>query len=130
MVVERLRHFEAAQRDERGWILNVLETEIKHVSVIFSKKGAVRGNHFHKVDTQYLYVVSGGFESRSTDVITGQTRVITAVPGDLVKTPPKVAHTETFIEDTVLVAMYTTPREAIDFSDTFKYPEEASKALE
>ena len=130
MVVERLRHITPALSDDRGWITNVLELDIRHVSVIFSKKGSVRGNHFHKLDTQYLYCVSGGFQSRSTDVITRETGSFLVGPGDLVKTPPKVAHTETFFEDTILVAMYTTPREAIDFSDTFKFPEEAFKALE
>jgi dTDP-4-dehydrorhamnose 3,5-epimerase-like enzyme len=49
-------------KDGRGEIVDIFVRSPKdHCSIITSKKGAVRGNHFHKKSTQYTFVVSGKF---------------------------------------------------------------------
>ena len=46
-----------------GNVTNTLEISSKEridfVTIISNKKGAVRGNHYHKETVQYLYVLEG-----------------------------------------------------------------------
>ena len=46
--------------DNRGIITDIIVKErIDYVTIITNKKGAVRGNHYHKETIQYLYVLEG-----------------------------------------------------------------------
>jgi len=46
--------------DKRGQIIDILENqEINSTTIITFKKGAVRGNHFHKKTIQWNYVLDG-----------------------------------------------------------------------
>lgn len=93
--------------DERGAIQNLLNTPIQCASIITSKKGSVRSNHFHKTDWHYLYVMSGSMEyyERPVDMdhdITQKPLIVNA--GQMVFTPPNAIHKTIFIEDTVLLS--------------------------
>ena len=51
---------EVNHRDERGAIMDLIESaNINAVTFISFKKGAVRGNHYHKQTTQWNYVLKG-----------------------------------------------------------------------
>jgi quercetin dioxygenase-like cupin family protein len=93
--------------DERGAIQNLLNTPMQCASIITSKKGSVRSNHWHKTDWHYLYVMSGSMEyyERPVDMdydITQKPLIVSA--GQMVFTPPNVIHKTIFIEDTVLLS--------------------------
>ena len=46
--------------DDRGVIMDILVKEpVEYVTMISSAKGAVRGNHYHKETTQWLYLLEG-----------------------------------------------------------------------
>ena len=46
--------------DKRGEIIDVLQREpIEYATIIHSRKGAVRANHYHKETWQWLYVLAG-----------------------------------------------------------------------
>lgn len=45
--------------DERGVIQDLLDGPIDSVTRIFTRQGAIRGNHIHEHTTQWVYVVSG-----------------------------------------------------------------------
>tara|TARA_B100000579_G_scaffold409756_1_gene399064 strand:- start:347 stop:724 length:378 start_codon:yes stop_codon:yes gene_type:complete len=46
--------------DDRGVITDIIIKErIDYVTIITNKKGAIRGNHYHKETIQYLYVLQG-----------------------------------------------------------------------
>lgn len=123
MSLERIVRLTPALKDDRGFITNVLESDIKHVSVIFSMKGAVRGNHYHKQDFQHIFLVSGKYrsESKQVDIPDGRLESLIVEPGDLVITPPMVAHRMTFLEDSIQIALYTVARDRIGYSDTYPY---------
>ena len=99
--------------DERGSITKILDdgqTSIKSVLMIVSKAGSVRANHYHKEDGHHVYMVSGKMEYIEAPLVEGQpdhsreTRAeLTA--GDLVFSPPMVAHAMRFIEDTTWVVL-------------------------
>ena len=122
--METLRHIAAAVTDSRGLIMNVFEGPVEHVALITSKKGSVRGNHYHKEDRQYIYLMSGAFESHSIDVRDPATRqVLNVHPGDLVHTPPFIAHAQKFTEDSAFLALSTRQRESGKYEDdTVAFP--------
>lgn len=121
--MESLKHIEPAVRDARGLIANVFEGKVEHVALITSEKGSVRGNHYHKEDHQFIYLVSGAFESHSVDVRNPAKRQVLKVrPGDLVDTPPLVAHAQKFTEDSVFLALSTRQRGSGKYeNDTIAY---------
>ena len=51
-----------AHADERGAIQSIVNFPMKNVSLIHSKKGAVRSNHYHGTDWHYMYVLRGSFD--------------------------------------------------------------------
>ena len=121
--MEILTHIPAAVSDARGLITNIFEGRVEHVALITSKKGSVRGNHYHKQDHQYIYLVSGAFESHSVDVQNpGKKQVLKVKAGDIVNTPPMTAHAQKFTEDSVFLALSTRQREQGRYeTDTIAY---------
>ncbi len=110
--METLKHIDPAVVDARGGISNVFEGKIEHIALITSKKGSVRANHYHKEDHQYIYLVSGAYESHSCDVANPQKKQVLKVKsGDIVYTPPLTAHAQKFTEDSVFLALSTRQRE-------------------
>ncbi len=121
--METKKAIQPACRDKRGDIYNVFEGRIEHVALITSKKGTVRANHYHKEDHQYIYLISGAYESHSCDVKNPEKKQILKVgPGDIVYTPPFTAHAQKFTEDSVFLALSTRQREEGKYeSDTIAY---------
>ena len=113
--IESGTHPEVAFCDARGDIINVLDRPVSHVALITSKAGSIRGNHYHPKDEQYMYVLSGSFESLSRDLNINPTPSATINvfgAGDLVYTPPMVAHANRYLEDTTCVVMTIDSRES------------------
>jgi quercetin dioxygenase-like cupin family protein len=121
--METIKHIDPAHIDERGEITNVFEGGLGHVALVTSKKGSVRANHYHKKDYQYMYLISGAYETHSVDTRdTAKRQVLKVKPGDIVGTPPFIAHAQKFTEDSVFLALTTREREEGKYeSDTIAY---------
>jgi uncharacterized RmlC-like cupin family protein len=78
--------------DERGTI-SVLDTEklIRRLVVVHSTKGSCRGNHWHKKQGHFVYLLDGELGFRF--IWGGATHEETLLPGDLAWVPPRVPHT-------------------------------------
>lgn len=122
--MERLKHINSAFHDDRGDIYNIFEGKIGHVALITSKKGSVRANHYHKEDLQYIYLIKGAYESHSCEVSNPKKKQVLHVkPGDIVETPPMIAHAQKFTEDSVFLALTTREREEGKYeNDTLAFP--------
>ena len=109
----KVQHLKPIDRDKRGSIIKVMEGKITSVLVIPSKKGAVRANHYHKRDTHYVYMVSGKMRYTIKDLIKKRARKQSVIlkAGDLVYTPPMVAHAMEFLEDSVFLALTAERRD-------------------
>jgi dTDP-4-dehydrorhamnose 3,5-epimerase-like enzyme len=85
---------------------------MKNLSLIASKKGTVRSNHYHVTDWHYMYVLSGSFDYfyRPTGSDAEPT-VLRVKAGEMVFTPPMEDHATVFLEDTTLLAMSRNPRD-------------------
>lgn len=121
--METLRHISPAFVDHRGAISNLFEGPLGHVALITSTAGSVRGNHYHNHDHQYIYLISGAYESHCCPVDEPDNRQVLHVrPGDIVETPPRIAHAQRFTEDSVFLALTTREREDGKYeADTIAY---------
>ena len=119
---ETVRRISPAFQDERGAISNILEELISHVAIITSKKGSIRANHYHPDQVQYVYLVSGRYESVSKDLRRKDAPLekVTVEAGNLVITPPMVAHAMRFTEDSVLLNLTTGQRDSKDYHEHTK----------
>ena len=101
--------------DARGSIYDILEdTPVGHIGMITSKKGFIRGKHYHKQSTQYTFVVNGRLEflTRNMRDSHAKSERVILERGDLVETPPLVAHAMRFLEDSTLLDFTTKSRTA------------------
>ncbi|MEK7116488.1 MAG: cupin domain-containing protein [Patescibacteria group bacterium] len=118
----RVEHLPINFEDARGTIRDIFAHEPKDTcTIITSKKGAVRGNHYHKLSTQYTYVVSGQLTMLSKTV--GEATIETHVlrEGDLMVHTPNEAHTLIADEDTVFLAFADGVRGGEEYEkDTFR----------
>ena len=46
-------------KDERGYLLKILDKGFSSCIEIFSKKGSIRANHYHRKDEHFCYVLKG-----------------------------------------------------------------------
>ncbi len=110
--------------DERGKISDIFyDTNINHVAMIESKAGSIRGNHYHKLTTQYVLVVKGELEywhkphdsSDSADSILLK-------EGDFVKSPPYEVHSFKMTTDNQFIVFSEGLRGGKDYEkDTYRY---------
>ena len=122
--MEILKRIDPAMTDTRGAITNIFEGRVEHIALITSKKGSVRANHYHKEDHQYIYLMSGAYESHCCDVRHPEKKQVLKVrPGEMVYTPPLIAHAQKFTEDSVFLALSTRQREQGKYEeDTIAFP--------
>lgn len=108
--------------DARGAIFDLLENErINAVTVVTFRKGAVRGNHFHKLTTQWNYLISGCVRIVSRPAGIGATIEAVMHPGDMVVTAPNVHHALVGLEDSEVMVFTKGPRGGKEYeSDTYR----------
>ena len=107
-----LVNLEGAHSDDRGSIQSLVNLPMKNLSLISSKKGAVRSNHYHLTDWHYMYVLSGSFDYyyRPTGS-DNDLKCVRVKAGELIFTPPMEDHATVFLEDCELLAMSRNPRD-------------------
>ena len=106
--------------DHRGDITNLI-THIQHVALITSRPGAVRGNHRHRTDTHYTYLVSG--YCVYFQVVNGLVESCDVQPGEMVLTPADVPHALRSVEESVFLVFCTAERMGGKYeADTQPYP--------
>jgi quercetin dioxygenase-like cupin family protein len=110
--------------DDRGQIIDLLENEeVNAVTLITFKKGAVRANHFHKLTSQWNYVVSG--EIKVVTQSEGEAPVETILKaGEMLLTEPNVRHALKAMQDSELMVFTKGPRGGKEYeTDTYRLKE-------
>lgn len=112
---------ETSFADHRGEIIDLLENEnINAVTIVTFRRGAVRGNHFHKQTTQWNYLMEGSIKLVS-QTPAGRIEETTMAPGDFVATGPNVAHALVGLEDSKVMVFTKGPRGGKEYeSDTYR----------
>jgi quercetin dioxygenase-like cupin family protein len=90
--------------DERGVIEDILPGPIDFVTRIFTRKGAIRGNHVHQFTTQWTYIMSGSL------LVASPGKQMTMEAGSLVCEPMNVPHAWQAQEDTTVLVFTRGPR--------------------
>lgn len=103
---------EPAHLDHRGSIQSIVNFPMKNLSLISSKKGSVRSNHYHVTDWHYMYVLRGSFDYyyRPTGA-NQQPLVIRVDAGEMIFTPPMEDHATVFLDDTEMLVVSRNPRD-------------------
>ena len=103
---------EPPHADDRGAIQSLVNFPMKNLSLITSKKGSVRSNHYHLTDWHYMYVLSGAFYYYYRPTGSDQKPAVIRVrPGEMVFTPPMEDHATVFLDDTSFLVMSRNPRD-------------------
>ncbi|MDD5687494.1 MAG: cupin domain-containing protein [Elusimicrobia bacterium] len=117
----RVLRKKCAFQDVRGKITDILEKEIiEYVTIITSKKGAVRGNHYHKKSIQYAYILSGKIKL-VTQMPGKKVENKIVKPGDLVINIPTERHTLVALENSEFLVLTRGPRGGGNYeNDTYR----------
>jgi quercetin dioxygenase-like cupin family protein len=118
--------------DVRGDIIDVLRnTVVEYATVITSKHGAVRANHYHKETFQYVYMLEG--RMRVVSQMPGEaTEEVVLEKGDLIVNMPLERHAFEAVDDCTMLVLTRGPRGGEDYEkDTYRLdvPLIAPKAL-
>jgi len=110
-----------AFKDRRGKIIDLIEDEkINSVTLITIRKGATRGNHYHKNTWQWNYIVSGKMKL-VTKMPNKKIKKTLLNPGDLALTLPGELHALIGIEDCKFLVFSKGPRGGKGYeTDTFR----------
>jgi quercetin dioxygenase-like cupin family protein len=118
MEVQRVK---TSFEDERGAIIDiVVNSPTEYATLITSKKGAVRANHYHKDTYQYLYVLSGKLRVRG-QMPGGPVQEAIMESGDLILNVPEERHAFEALEDSAFLVLTRGPRGGDDYEkDTYR----------
>lgn len=139
--LETVTHPEIAFEDARGLIINLVSGPIlRHVAWIMSKAGAIRANHWHPAELrhpetnellgtgdQWIYLLSGAYTTVACLVdadgkLHGTPETLEVRAGDLVYTPPGVAHAQYFSEDSTFLNIDGVTREHEGYGVKHTFP--------
>jgi dTDP-4-dehydrorhamnose 3,5-epimerase-like enzyme len=103
MLLERMKpNFEF--ENEKGKLTQLVREGWSQVNVITSKAGSFRGGHYHKLNKEAFYIISGKFkltlrkDGKEEEHILGK--------DDMFMIEPYCMHDFDYLEDTILVSMY------------------------
>ena len=90
--------------DDRGYIQALVMEPMNDVAIIYSVKGSIRANHFHKTDSHYAYLIYGKIRYITRDVGSNDEPNIEIInPGELFHTPKMLEHLMYFEEDSTFI---------------------------
>ena len=110
-----VKKIKPAFEDDRGSIFDLVDKEnVSHVGMVTSKKGTIRGNHYHKTAKQITYVLSGKMELVLKDFSKKDSKPETIImeQGDILTIDPMVAHSIKALEETIFLVF--TDKQRID----------------
>ena len=108
-------------RDERGELVQLIHSGYEQVNLLKSRKGTLRGGHFHKVRREVFYLVSGSVDVTMWD---GRERIRRRFSeGSFFEICPWTVHSMCFPEDCVMIALYDRAIEQADGTKDI-FPEE------
>jgi quercetin dioxygenase-like cupin family protein len=117
----KITHPDVAHTDQRGSIIDILAgIETNYATLISSKKGVVRGNHYHEKTIQWVYVLSGQLRSlsRMPDCEV-QEEILNR--GDLLENHPHEEHALVALEDSEFLVLTSGLRGGKDYEkDTYR----------
>ena len=103
--------------DARGHIFDIVEEPISHVGLITFKKGAVRGNHYHKKSVQYTYILKGKITFVTSDIKGKRKKTCILTEGMFSRIPPQIVHAYKALTSAAMLDMSTLARGVKGYED-------------
>jgi dTDP-4-dehydrorhamnose 3,5-epimerase len=100
----KIEHIKPDFVDSRGAITDLLVKSGIGITYIFTEKGAVRGNHYHKKTVQYEYILNGELMYYCRKGEKGKISSARVSAGDLVCINPREVHTFKSITDSEILS--------------------------
>lgn len=120
----RKKKIKPAFIDNRGEIIDILENEkVNSTTIITFKKGAIRGNHYHKKTIQWNYVLDGEviYYSRHKGM---KLKKVKISAGDLTVSYPFQEHAFLALKKSRVLILTKGPRAGNNYEiDTFRLTE-------
>ena len=123
-------------KDKRGTLQKIIDGNFSSCIEVFSKKGSIRANHYHKKDKHFMYIISGellySYKNRKRG---SKVKIIKMKNGDLFFTPAMQEHMAYFTKNTHFLAFSTRKRTRFDYEKDLirvemdKYPD-VKKAIQ
>jgi dTDP-4-dehydrorhamnose 3,5-epimerase-like enzyme len=96
--------------DTRGIFLGIIQDqEWKEINYIESKKGSIRGNHYHKETVECFFIIDGKIRVTLVDLITNSKKVFIVGKGSIFIVKPNTLHTFEVLEDSKWINMLSKP---------------------
>ncbi len=111
MLIERINP-DFIHIDERGTLTQLVRRGYSQINVVESKSGEFRGGHYHKYNTEAYYIVRG--KCRVTAYRKEEKESMEFTEGDFFRIGPYITHDFDYLEDSVLVTMYSLGVEMSD----------------
>jgi len=121
----QIKKIETAFSDERGTIADIFyKANIEHIAIIKTKDNGriIRGNHFHKLTTQHIFMTKGSLKYWYRDQgKNSPIKNINVEEGFMVTTPPYEIHALECLSASEFIVFSTGLRGGEDYeSDTFR----------
>jgi hypothetical protein len=94
---------ELRDKDVRGSILSIINTNISNVSIIECNKDSIRSNHYHLSDWHYMYVLSGRINYFFSDINMKNINYLKVMTNQIIFTPSMEIHCTHFPVHTSLI---------------------------
>ena len=103
-------------KDKRGTLQKIIDGNFSSCIEVFSKKGSIRANHYHKKDKHFMYIISGellySYKNRKRG---SKVKIKKMKKGDLFFTPAMQEHMAYFTKNTHFLAFSTRKRTRFDY---------------
>lgn len=90
--------------DQRGSLVQLVHKGYKQFNVVTTHAGVFRGGHYHKLNREAFYVISGEFQLLLDK--DGIHEEYTFKTGDMFEIEPYVLHGFNYVQESTLAAMY------------------------
>ncbi len=101
--------------DERGQIIGISQDrKWLEINYLESKKGCVRGGHYHQKTKEAFYFIKGKIKISFKNIKSGKTREFIAEGGDISEIPVYTMHNFEILEDTSWINMLSIPMKGED----------------
>ena len=117
-------------KDKRGTLQKIIDGNFSSCIEVFSKKGSIRANHYHKKDKHFMYIISGellySYKNRKRG---SKVKIKKMKKGNLFFTPAMQEHMAYFTKNTHFLAFSTRKRTRFDYEKDLirvemdKYPD-------
>lgn len=113
--------FTDVHKDFRGTIFSIVNETCNNVSIIETKAGSIRSNHYHKKDWHYMLVLEGNLEYFYYSNVSKKVIFINVLPGQIIFTPNLEIHATYFPNNSKMVVVSRFLRDSVTYeSDTVR----------